>query len=77
MKKHFLVSLDLQEDAITALCFGSCKKILMGAIEIQGMVFLPCPEKKCPHLHAELNEPTLVNHRGYDYHLRKLKDGPY
>jgi hypothetical protein len=77
MKKHYLVSLDLQEDAIAALCLRSCKRILVGVIEIQGMEFMPCPEKKCPHIDTVLNEPTLVNHRGVNYHLRKLKNGPY
>jgi len=74
---RFLVSFDIQKDAVDALCFGSCKKVLFAAMEIQGMIFLPCPETDCPHLGSQLSEPTILNHRGHDYYLMKLKDGPY
>ncbi|MBW6465659.1 MAG: hypothetical protein K0B06_04060 [Brevefilum sp.] len=77
MANRYLVSFDLQKDAISALCFKTCGKVLIGIIEIQGMAFLPCPEKVCPYLDSQLSEPTLHNHQGHDYYLRKLQDGPY
>ena len=74
MNIRYLVSFDIQRSAIDALCFGSCKKILIGAVDIQGMVFFACDEKDCPHLASQLSEPTVLNHYGYDYYLRKLKE---
>jgi hypothetical protein len=77
MGNRYLVSFDIQKDAISALCFKTCGKVLVGCIEIDRMAFLPCPEKDCPYLDSQLSEPTLHNVHGHDYFLRKLKDGPY
>jgi hypothetical protein len=77
MSKRYLVSFDLQKEAISALCFKTCGKVLIGVIDIQGMAFLPCPEKDCPYLESQMAEPVVTNHHGHDYYLRKLVDGPY
>lgn len=77
MTKRYLVSFDLQKDTISALCFRSCKKVLIGVIDIEGMALKPCPETNCPYLESQMSEPVVKNHKGHDCYLRKPIDGAY
>ena len=73
MNQQFLISYDMQEQEITAFCFGSCKKISIGAIEVNNLVFLPCSESVCPHLDRQLtDEPFVTDEQGQNCFLRKL-----
>ena len=73
MANLYLVNPVIQKKEIDELCFGRCKKILMGAIDLgeMGGAWFPC-KHACPY--EERREPLDEKYEGDDLILRKLKE---
>lgn len=74
-----LVGMPSQKPAIDAYCFGSCGKIIVGAIEIPMddwvLMALPCRETQCPALDRQMEEPIgTLPETGEPVYLRKLRE---
>lgn len=68
---------EAESKAISELCWGSCGKGIVGAIDIQidadrGVACIPCREATCPHVEREVECPELEVH-GDQVTLRKVK----
>ena len=82
-KPVFAVLCDMpsQKPAIEKYCFGSCGKIIVGAIKIPMddwvLTALPCREVQCPALDRQMEEPLgELPETGEPVFLRKLLEGP-
>ncbi len=53
IKTIYAMSLVAQEPEITEYCFGKCKKILVGCIDIMGGTFMCCNSKACAYAEKE------------------------
>ena len=65
-----------QKAIIDKVCFGSCKKIIVGSMHLDGivpMLFCRQPAAKCPAFDREMDEP-LGDVNGEAVYLRKLKE---
>jgi len=76
--KLFLVCLEIQKFAAD-LCWGSCGKGIVGAIKHGPAYWIPCREKKCPHVDKELSEGKMKESEaglpvGTEIILRKLSE---
>jgi hypothetical protein len=68
------VSPIIQKELVDKYCFGSCGKIIVGAVDggdYIGYVF-PCREDNCPH--EEKRSEVLGDVNGESFCMRKLKD---
>ena len=72
-KRIFAVSPFAQKKEVDKFCFGSCGKILIGALTLCGGGFFPCGEEICPHEEKHMEEPVGSIESGPVY-LRKLKE---
>ena len=77
----FAVLFDMpsQKPAIEAYCFGSCGKIIVGALEIpldDGILMtLLCRAAQCPALDRQMDEPIgELPETGELVYLRKLRE---
>jgi len=70
----YLVSHDMQSEEINKFCFRDCGKILIGAVEISGLAFLPCNTEDCPFLEKQMEaEPITFDEIVYkNVYIRKL-----
>lgn len=73
--KLYLVSLEAQSKEVNKYCFGECGKILIGAVEMSGLAFLPCKTEECPFLEKQMEaEPIAFDEIVYeDVYIRKLR----
>ena len=68
----YAVSLMIQEKEVTAYCFGSCGKILIGGIDMgEYGPFVPCKKEACPH--EDKTTPVIGQVDDIDVCIRKLK----
>jgi hypothetical protein len=69
--KIFAVS-PAQEKEVDLYCFGSCGKIIVGAITICGGTYFPCGQDICPHEEKRTPEPIGKIKSQFVY-VRKLR----
>ena len=81
LRPVFAVLCDMpsQKPTIEKYCFGSCGKIIVGAIEIpmddRVLMALPCREAQCPALDRQMEEPIgELPETGELVYLRKLRE---
>ena len=73
-EKLYLVCHDIQEKEIKEYCFGKCKKILMGAIQLKGLSWWPCRTEECLYSDDEAAIGTGILPYGTEnIVIRKLK----
>jgi hypothetical protein len=76
MTKLYALVLAVQEDLITAHCFGDCGKISIGGALIDPDIgaLMVCCEEVCPHLKKQMDEPFgTSNMTGEDIYLRSIQ----
>ena len=69
----YVVSFLLQKDYITKYCFGECKKVILGVLDIDGVgpVF-PCTEDVCKY--EDKCSPVIGEFHGDEIKIRKLME---
>ena len=75
-KEHlYLMCPGIQEKEITKFCFGECKKIQMGIVELDTIPFVYCFEKECKHTHkSEYLGVNYIKGDEVEITVRKLKE---
>ena len=71
---------EAESKAVASLCWGSCGKGCVGAVDIQidadhGVACIPCREVVCPHVEREVECPEMELH-GDPVTLRKVQVKP-
>ena len=77
MSNLYAVCFSLQQKIIDAQCFGTCGKLQVGAILLDGFDWLPCREPDCPCVERETEIGQIEAYGAKEnVILRKLKEPP-
>ncbi len=71
-----VIGIPEQKEIISKHCFGTCGKIILGAImdkELGELAVCRTPKEECPQLDNQMEEP-IGEVRGEPIYLRKLKE---
>jgi len=69
-RKLYLIPFEAQKAQIDVWCFGSCGRILFGAIDLGLCTGVPCRTDHCPHVDRDID--TGIERDGEWIVIRKL-----